>query len=156
MTAQKNGNKLSALMAAAEKGDSGLVGKLIGEGADVNAATLRGVTALMIAAMMGKSDVVRLLATHGADVNAKAQGGKTPLMYAAVSGSEAAVRALLENGADVNAEDKYGRNVSDYATEEDVVKTLQEHGAKSKDFGLASAWATELTGDALMEILFPF
>ena len=57
----------NALMAAAFKGEAGIVTALLDAGARVNDVNQSGGTALMFAAMSARTEVVRMLLAHGAD-----------------------------------------------------------------------------------------
>jgi ankyrin repeat protein len=70
-------NELTPLMVAAAEGNDEEVGRLIAEGADVNACGKSGETALMMAAKNDRRATVRLLLQSGADVLAKTSKGNT-------------------------------------------------------------------------------
>jgi ankyrin repeat protein len=131
-TAQGDG--MTALHWAAQKGDLELAQTLLYAGANVRATTrVGGYTPLLIASKSGNTSVVEALLGAGADPNGATTNGATPLMLAAQGGSAAAVNALLERKADVNAKEKvkgetalmiasaYGRA--------DVVRALTARGA---------------------------
>jgi ankyrin repeat protein len=87
----------SPLYAAAERGHSGSVRRLLRGGADVTVAAQAGKTPLFIAAENGYADVVRELLDAGADVRAETSRKKTPL-YAAVERNHfRVVTELLRN-----------------------------------------------------------
>ena len=69
----------TALMFAAETGQTNIVNALIARGADVNAQNDRGYTALMLAVQKNHLDAAKALIAAGADVNAKDKDGKTAL-----------------------------------------------------------------------------
>ena len=98
----------TALTEAASSRDIDLVGRLIAEGADVNAQDNYGWTALMYAAGEGYADLVRLLLAARANVNAQTNNDWTALMDAAREGHAEIVRLLLAAGADVNAQNNDG------------------------------------------------
>jgi ankyrin repeat protein len=131
-TAQGDG--MTALHWAAQKGDLELAQTLLYAGANVRATTrVGGYTPLLIASKSGNTSIVEALLGAGADPNGATTNGATPLMLAAQGGSAAAVNALLERKADVNAKEKvkgetalmiasaYGRA--------DVVRALTARGA---------------------------
>jgi ankyrin repeat protein len=99
------GDGMSALHWAAERGDAEMAAMLVQAGASVAAVTRIGhYTPLHVACESGNAPVVEILLGAGADVHARTlPGGTTPLHLAAASGSADAVRALLAKGADVNA-----------------------------------------------------
>jgi ankyrin repeat protein len=131
-TAQGDG--MTALHWAVQKGDLELTQTLLYAGANVKAATrIGGYTPLIIASRNGNASLIEALIGGGADANSATVNGTTALMFAAQSGSAAAVKALVAHNADVNAKEKvkgetalmiaaaYGRA--------DVVRELTAHGA---------------------------
>jgi ankyrin repeat protein len=91
------------LIAAAERGDRGAVGRLLDLGTPVDTRAVDGTTALHWAARADHLDLVRMLLTAGADASAADRYGVTPLYLAAENGNAAVIAALLDAGADVNA-----------------------------------------------------
>ena len=131
-TAQGDG--MTALHWAAQKGDLELAQTLLYAGANVRATTrVGGYTPLLIASRNGHATLVDALLGAGADVNQATTNGATALMLAAQGGSADAVNALIKRGPDVNAKEKvkgetalmiaasYGRA--------DVIRALTAHGA---------------------------
>ncbi len=100
---------------------------LLKAGANPNATDSDGMTPLSHA----RKETILPLVKAGADVNARDNNGETPLFRAE---DPAAVSALIQAGADVNARNNAGKSVLQYAKEErrgnDIIKLLQEHGAK--------------------------
>ena len=91
------------LLAAAREGQVEVVGSLLREGANVNAARGDGLTALHLAAEGGRGAVAEALIAAGAAVEAGTRiGHHTPLHLAARGGHGAVARRLLEAGADPN------------------------------------------------------
>lgn len=100
----RNEEGLTALMIAVEAGHFDMATVLVGNKADVNAASLKDSwTPLHLAASRGHSEVIALLLGKGASVDALTQSGETPLMLAAEASNIEAVKALVEGKADVNA-----------------------------------------------------
>jgi len=100
-----NQNGFTALMIAAQDGQSEVVEKLLAaQGINANLVQQDGFTALMIAAQYGHSEVVeKLLAAQGIDVNLVQQNGYTALMIAAQQGhSEVVEKLLAAQGTDAN------------------------------------------------------
>ena len=128
---QKDG----ALIKAAFEGDLELVQTVVMKGANVDARDRKKRTALMWAAANGHADIVEFLHSKGADVNAKDSDNQTALIYASRKSSVPTMTALLENGAEANAQSrKRGVTALMIAAsngDEDVVKLLLEHGAKT-------------------------
>ena len=100
------GDGMTALHWAAERGHSDVAARLVEAGADVQARTRVGAHApLHLAARRGSEEIVRTLLDAGADPNARTtSSGVTPLHLAAgaVRGTEA-VALLLGAGADPDA-----------------------------------------------------
>ncbi len=87
----------SALMTAAEAGDSAGARAAVAAGAEVNAADEDGWTALHLAALNDRAAVVELLlAQPGVEVNARTKWKSTPLMVAASRGHLGPVRLLAD------------------------------------------------------------
>jgi uncharacterized protein len=131
-TAQGDG--MTALHWAAQKGDLELAKTLLYAGANVKATTrIGGYSPLLIASRNGNAAMIETLLAGGADPNSATANGTTALMLAAQAGNTSAVQALLDRGADVNAREKvkgetalmiaaaYGRA--------DVVRALTAKGA---------------------------
>jgi uncharacterized protein len=131
-TAQGDG--MTALHWAAQKGDLELAQTLLYAGANIRATTrVGGYTPLLIASRNGHAALVDALLAGGADPNLATSNGATPLMMAAQGGNADVVKALIARGADVNAKEKvknetalmiaasYGRA--------DVIRALTAHGA---------------------------
>ena len=99
------GDGMTALHWAADRGDRAMTEVLVYAGAEVEAATRIGqYRPLHIAARNGRTEVVAALLEAGAQVDAVTNpSGSTPLHLAALSGSGDVVRTLLAAGADVNA-----------------------------------------------------
>ena len=128
------GDGMTALHWAAERGDVSMANLLIGARANLKAATRNGgYTPLHVASKDGNAAVVRALIKAGSDVNAMTATGATALHLAAASGSADAVTALLDNGADVNAkESEWGQTPLLFAAEydrADVIRVLLKRGA---------------------------
>src|SRR5262245_15576986 len=131
------GDGMTPLHQAAERGDAQATASLLASGANPSAVTRIGAyTPLHIAAKGGHTEVVRQLVAAKADVKAVTTTGATPLHFAAASGSAESATILLDGGADVNAREPQwqqtplmfaaasGRNA--------VVKVLLARGADVK------------------------
>ena len=79
---------VSALMLAAESGNSDVVSTLLSMGAAANAADRDGHTPLMRAAFMGHAKLVRPLVDAGAVVDAVDAGGNSAMHHAGRGGQE--------------------------------------------------------------------
>ena len=99
------GDGMSALHWAAERGNAELAELLIYGGANHSAQTRIGqYTPLHLAGKSGSAAVAKALLQAGADVNVRSSNsGVTPLHMAAASGSADTVNVLIDAKADVNA-----------------------------------------------------
>jgi ankyrin repeat protein len=128
------GDGMTALHWAAERGDRDLAALVLNAGADPSAQTRIGHhTPLHVAARSGQADIVRLLVGAKASVNALTTTGAAPLHFAAASGNAAAVTIVLDAGADANArEPQWGQTPLMFAAaagRTEVVKALLARGA---------------------------
>lgn len=99
----------SDLESATSSGNVTEAGRLLANGADINATNRRnGITPLYAAVLSGHKDVVEFLVAKGADVNAKSNDGYTSLHAAAADGYKDVVALLIAKGADVNARNNDG------------------------------------------------
>uniref|UniRef100_A0A3B3SLY1 Cyclin-dependent kinase inhibitor 2A/B (p15, inhibits CDK4) n=1 Tax=Paramormyrops kingsleyae TaxID=1676925 RepID=A0A3B3SLY1_9TELE len=115
------------LASAAANGNTGIVGRLLQNGADANAANSFGRTPLQVA-MMGSSAVVKLLLENGADPNKPDNTGTTPLHDAARDGFCDTVQILVQYHANLNMRDQWNRRPIDLAREhghQDLVAFLE-------------------------------
>ncbi len=133
------GDGMTALHWAAERGDLAMANALLRAHASVKAVTREAsYTPLHIASKNGNATVVRALIKAGADVNALTNSGATALHLAAGSGSADAVLALIEKGADVNAkESAHGQTPLVFAAEydrADAIRVLLKHGADANAY----------------------
>ena len=99
------GDGMSALHWAADRGDAELADLLIYGGANTGAVTRIGLyTPLHLAAKSGSPAVAKALIKAGADVNAQSNpSGATPLHLAALAGSADVINLLADAKADLNA-----------------------------------------------------
>ncbi len=99
------GDGMSALHWAAERGDMALLEVLLYAGAELEASTRIGhYRPLHIAARNGNVEVVTRLIEAGADINSVTDpSGSTPLHLAALSGNGSVVRELVNAGADIDS-----------------------------------------------------
>jgi ankyrin repeat protein len=113
------GDGMTALHWAADRGDVTMAQMLIKSGAKLTATTRVGnYTPLHVAAQQGRAGVVKILLAAGADPNARTIGGSTALHYAATSSSADAVSELLAAKADPNAREfEWGQTPLMYAAD---------------------------------------
>ncbi|MEK7402876.1 MAG: ankyrin repeat domain-containing protein [Gemmatimonadota bacterium] len=104
---QPQGDGMTALHWAAERGDAAMVGVLLSARASVKAATHIGeYTPLHVAAKTGNGSVVSALITAGSDATALTTSGASALHFAAAAGDSVSVAAIVGAKADVNAKEK--------------------------------------------------
>ena len=129
------GDGMTALHWAAERGDAALAEMLLYAGAVIEPVTrIGGYTPLHIAARTGSDAVALMLLDAGADATERAPGtGTTPLHLAASAGSAPLATALLERGADPDArEDGWGQTPLMFAASmnrADAIRVLLDAGA---------------------------
>ncbi len=129
------GDGMSALHYAAERGDVEMTEMLVYAGANIGATTRIGqYTPLHLASQSGSAAVVQALVKSGANVSARTTTtGVTPLHLAAATGNADVVTILLDHGADANAKDAdWGQTPLIYAAAQnrpDAIRVLLERGA---------------------------
>ena len=132
------GDGMTALHFAADRGNLELTTMLLYAGANVSAVTRIGhYTPLHIACKAGSAPVVRTLIKAGADVRARTTTtGVTPLHLAAASGNEQVIALLVDAGADVNAaEAEWGQTPLIFAAAQNrpaAIRTLLQRSADPK------------------------
>ncbi len=132
------GDGMTALHWAAERGDAELADILLYAGANVSAVTRIGqYTPLHLASRTGSAAVVRALLKAGASVTVRTSTtGVTPLHLAAEAGNPEVVTSLLDAGADVNAkESEWGQTPLIFAAEQnraEVIRVLMARGADAR------------------------
>jgi len=100
------GDGMTALHWAANRGDSSLTVVLLRAKARLSATTrVGGFTALHVASQSGATGVVRALLAAKADARAVTADGASPLHLAAVAGVPGTIAALIAAGGDVNAKE---------------------------------------------------
>lgn len=128
------GDGMTALHWAAQRGDAAVAGVLLSAKASVTATTRIGsYTPLHVAAQAASATVVKALLAARADARALTAEGITALHLAAVGGDTTVIAALLRAGADVNAtEPAWGQTplmVAAGRGRTDAVRALLAHGA---------------------------
>lgn len=115
-------NGYTALMMAAQGGNSGAVNELLKAKANIEARDVHGHTPLMIAVKTSvkrgqrtNEDISQVLLCAGSNIDAQDNEGYTSLMWACMEGNESAVMFLIGVGADKNLKNKYGKMALDYA-----------------------------------------
>ncbi len=130
--ADSGGGLDDRLIAAAGRGDTDEVKRLIDSGADPNAGDARGRSALLHSVIAGHDGAARALLRRGAHVETADADGKTALMWAADAGHMEIAALLLKRGADMAARDKYGQTAlidAAWRGRDGMVEKLLEIGA---------------------------
>jgi ankyrin repeat protein len=130
------GDGMSALHYAAERGDVEMTEMLVYAGANVGATTRIGqYTPLHLASQAGSATVVQALLKAGANVAARTTTtGVTPLHLAAATGNADVVKILLDKGADANAKDaEWGQTPLIYAAAQNRAEAIRALLARGAD-----------------------
>ena len=146
------GDGMTALHWAAERGDTTMAAELLRAKANVRAVTRIGeYTALHIAAKGGHGAIVKAMLKAGSDPRVATSSGATSLHFAAASGDTASVNALVERGVDLNArESEWGQTPLVFAAtmgRADAIRALLKAGADAN----AHTTALNLTEAAAAE-----
>lgn len=128
------GDGMTALHWAADRGDTALTAALLKAHANASATTRVGAyTPLHLASRAGNSAVVKELLDAGSDVKAVTNSGASAMHFAAASGNANVVTALIAKGADVNQrEPEWGQTPLIFASEynrADAIRALLKAGA---------------------------
>jgi ankyrin repeat protein len=114
-----------------------IVELLLAADADLELASLGGLTPLHCAAMRSEPEFLQLLLAKGADVSIQTRTGETPLHYAALFGSPATVKLLLDKGAKVGKANRFGNTPLFFAVatsgKPEIARLLLERGAFADD-----------------------
>jgi ankyrin repeat protein len=130
------GDGMTALHWAAERGDAALAEMLVYAGANVSAVTRIGqYTPLHLASKSGSVAVADALIKAGADVKARTTNtGVTALHLAAASGSVDVAKRLIDAGADVNAKEaEWGQTPLIFAAAQNRVEAIRLLLARGAD-----------------------
>eukprot|EP00051_Salpingoeca_urceolata_P013413 m.168490 g.168490 ORF g.168490 m.168490 type:complete len:313 (-) comp17789_c0_seq1:1367-2305(-) len=112
--------------------DTKAVGRLLDEGANVNAVGLYNQSPLHLAVTTGSADVCQLLLAHGADVNCQEKFGHTPLHWACSGNNVAVAKILLSHSPNLSLKDDDGASALHLAAvlgHADIVSLLLAGGA---------------------------
>lgn len=128
----KGPGPVSLLGVAMERGDTPVIEKLIGKGANSGGLMEEGEKILPWAIKNGRLKFAREMLAHGADPHLKDMAGDSLLHVAMSAGARDLVLRLLELGADAGAADHRGRGVIRLAVENgmaDLLPVLSKAGA---------------------------
>jgi len=117
-------------IAAAERGDTAEVLRLLEAGADIQAQDESGRTAVVSATYGNHVDTVEALIAKGADINIRDHMLNNVLLYAGASGYLDIVRLAVEAGADTTLTNRFGGTALIPAADRghvEVVKYLLAH-----------------------------
>lgn len=120
------GAQAASLHAAAGRGDTAALRRLLDAGTPVDARDERGRTALLVATHADQIDAARLLIERGADVNAKDDIQDSPFLYAGAQGRLQILRLTLAAGADLKSTNRYGGTALIPAAHHGHVETVRE------------------------------
>ena len=135
------GDGMTALHWAADRGDLEMARMLVYAGASLEAVTrMAEYTPLHLASRAGHGAVVRALLEAGSDPAAPTgSGGATPLHLAAAAGDAEAVAVLIDHGADVDArEERAAQTPLIFAAAQNRVEAIRALLAGGADPSLAT------------------
>lgn len=104
----KNDEGLTPLALATRMGETEIVAKLLGMGADLGIGDPENTQPIHFAAASGIEDTVGALIDAGADIEARDDNGMTPFLFAVSKKKYGNVEYLIEKGADINARSTNG------------------------------------------------
>lgn len=104
------GQPLSPLYVATQKGYVEFVKLLIANGADLECMDENGETPLFIATFKGNLEIVKLLLDAGAQKDSQSYAGFTPFYLACSEGNYGVAKLLLDAGCNINFQMKDGSN----------------------------------------------
>jgi uncharacterized protein len=134
-----NDLRMTALALACTNRNAALVERLLGAGADPNAAIATGETPVMTCAATGTNEAVRLLLAKGAQVNAREPvQHQTALMWAASGRHPDVVRTLIGHGADLLARTQKGFTALHFAAREGDIDSAKLLLAAGMDIDVVS------------------
>nr|XP_006820279.1 PREDICTED: kinase D-interacting substrate of 220 kDa-like [Saccoglossus kowalevskii] len=130
---ERDENGQTALLFAADRGQSSIVDELLRRGAEVDSQDEDQWTALLCASRQGYDQIVKKLLDAGADIEHQDMGEWTALMWACYKGRTATVKLLLEKDANPNIQVQHGVMPIIWAAGRghwEIVELLLEYGAK--------------------------
>lgn len=134
---------------AAARDDVAAIGRLLSEGAGINARDQSGATPLLVATHESKVAAAKALIDAGADVNAKDNIEDSPYLYAGARGHLDILKMMLAHGADLKSINRYGGTALIPASERGHVETVRTLIAA----GVAVDHVNKLGWTALLEAI---
>jgi len=125
---------MSAIHAAAAKGQTKAVQWLLQNGLSIHAHTAVGDTPLMMAVMGGHRETVEHLLDNGADIAAVNADGDSALHRAVSEGAQNIVRLLLQAGASLTVKNREGLTpvqVADEKGDTQIIDILSRHADRA-------------------------
>lgn len=98
----------SELIAAADRGDTDALRRLLADGAEINARDERGRTAVLAATYGHHTAAVQTLIQAGADINIRDERLDNPFLYAGAEGLIDILRLTIDAGADPALTNRFG------------------------------------------------
>ncbi len=114
------------LIAAAERGDTAEVNRLLSAGADIDSKDGRGRTAVMAATHGNKPAVVQALIAAGANIHLQDNKQDNPFLYAGAEGLLDILKLTIDAGADVKLTNRYNGTALIPASEHGYVDIVRE------------------------------
>ena len=114
------------LIAAAERGDTPTVLRLLAAGANLNAQDANGRTPVLAATHQNRVDTVRALIQAGADINLRDHRKDNPFLYAGAEGRLDILKLLIAAGADTKLTNRFGGTALIPAAERGHVAVVKE------------------------------
>jgi ankyrin repeat protein len=115
----------SEMLAAAGRGDTAALGRLVAAGAPLDPVDGAGRTPLLIAVDNDHGDAALLLIEAGADINAQAGNKDSPWLQAGALGRTEMLRAMIPKKPDFSLRNRYGGNALIPACERAHVETVK-------------------------------
>lgn len=123
---------ITALITAAERGDTATVLRLLEAGANINGQDERGRTAVLAATHGRQTETVKALIQARADVNIRDKRLDNPFLYAGAEGLLEILKLTIEAGADPTLTNRFGGVALIPASERGHVEVVRELLTRTK------------------------